>query len=58
VGGMSARFEDLVKAIEQARSLFDLSNVSLSTMQQGFADLEARLQALERRPAQPKPGDE
>ena len=54
---MSAKFEDLVKAIEQARSLFDLSNVSLSTMQQGFADLEARLQALERKPGEPKPGD-
>jgi hypothetical protein len=55
---MSAKFEDLVKAIEQARSLFDLSNLSLGTMQQGFADLEARLQALERKPGEPKPGDD
>ena len=43
----TASFEDLVAAIKQARSLFDLSHLSLAVMQQGLGDLQSRLENIE-----------
>ena len=40
-------FEDLVKAINDAHSEFDLARLSLADMKAGVSDLAARLQALE-----------
>lgn len=49
------KFEDLVKAINDASNVFALSHLSLDTMKQGLTDLQNRLQALEGLAAKSQP---
>jgi hypothetical protein len=48
---MQYKFEDLVKAINDAPNEFALSRLPFDVMKQGLSDLEARLQALESHPS-------
>jgi hypothetical protein len=48
---MAYKFEDLVDAINSARSEFDLSRLQFDMMKEGLTDLQNRLQALETHPA-------
>lgn len=50
------KFEDLVKAINEAPNEFALSRLPFETMKQGLTDLETRLQTLEAK-SQPKAGE-
>ena len=52
---MTAKFEDMVKAINETRSAFQLAN-DMQVFKDGLTDLLARLQALEaaaKMPARP-----
>jgi hypothetical protein len=44
---MEYKFEDLVSAINQAHSEFDLTRLSFEVMKQGLVDLQKRLLDLE-----------
>jgi hypothetical protein len=46
---MSSKFEDLVKAINEAPNEFALSRLPFDVMKQGLTDLQDRLLALEAR---------
>lgn len=50
------KFEDLVKAINDAPNEFALSRLPFDTMKQGLTDLQTRLQALEAANQPPKAG--
>lgn len=43
-----AKFEDLVEAVNKARSLADLASFSMRAVQEAMTDLQNRFQVLER----------